>query len=184
VRLTRCPLCSDSDQLPQRSKTTRCANSGREQVQQGWRHRRHAATYSMTSAAAASSIGRVYDPAAAAADATWHSSYSQVGQRPAIPGLRAPVVVEDLVRPHLSGKLPWRMLFLTNGPQSTSGRQRHLEGVCNAPGADYSRACSVELSTWAAASESLVDTSTSGEVCGSSRTPLARRNCLATARQR
>jgi hypothetical protein len=34
VRLTRCPLCPDSDQLPQRSKTTRCARRRPEQVQQ------------------------------------------------------------------------------------------------------------------------------------------------------
>ena len=32
-----------------------------------------------------------------APNATWQSSYSQAGQRPAVPGLRAPVVVEDLV---------------------------------------------------------------------------------------
>jgi hypothetical protein len=29
--------------------------------------------------------------------ATWHLSYSQTRKRPAVPGLRAPVVVEDLV---------------------------------------------------------------------------------------
>jgi hypothetical protein len=47
-------------------------------------------------------------PSAAAADATWHSSYSEAGQRPAVPGLRAPVVVEDLVYRNLIRRVHWR----------------------------------------------------------------------------
>jgi hypothetical protein len=47
VRLARCPLCPDSDQIPQRSETTRCANN------------RHRLPYSITSSVVASGDGTV-----------------------------------------------------------------------------------------------------------------------------